>query len=554
MTPHKLRKAFGAAALTVAMSTSIALADTPFRDVPTNHWAYAAIGQLQADGLIEGYPGGYFKGDRPLTRYELAVAVARLDQNVKDKLAALQTVTPADLETLRKLEDEFRAELDDVKKDLASVKSDVATLKTQVAAEQATLDRQKLKLSYFVRSPGTFRDYVAGYAVNPDGSLNLAAALPANTSIIGPSNGGGFQALKTGEAGYGTGFGLLRLRFDGVVDPKVSYSVRIEDIYFPSNAPGNGAQGTSSTLPAFGSIPNNGGLRLNWAHLTYKDPSGLYATVGRFCEISGDIGLDFANYYNGAELGYAKGKLLGFAGYGFNKASASNRAGLATAGSNPQDLPVAADASQTLFARVQYAAAKRLMLGANWANALDSWYGLSAYNPNAVDAAGNAGLVQPYNKNIATGSVDAIYQVAPKFTLEGEALQRFGKDPFTQSNWDGRNASWLKAYLGDRDPKSGNSYADAGFVSAGLNSTAASEVQGVVDYQQFYIANPNGYQIGYIGVHRFIGAGTQIGLIYQGYRLKRDLHVDYLTPAGYLNGVLHKDDGRALFLETKLVF
>ena len=35
-----------------------------FSDVPANHWAYPALQQLQADGLVEGYPGGYFKGDR----------------------------------------------------------------------------------------------------------------------------------------------------------------------------------------------------------------------------------------------------------------------------------------------------------------------------------------------------------------------------------------------------------------------------------------------------------------------------------------------------------
>jgi hypothetical protein len=536
------------------MSTSIALADTTFSDVPTNHWAYAAIAQLQADGLVEGYPGGYFKGNRPLTRYELAVAVARLDTSVKDKLAALQTVKPEDLAALRKLEDEFKAELDAIKQDLAGVKSDVATLKTQVATQQATLDRQKFKLYYFLRAPGAYRDYVAGYAVNADGSPNLAAALPSNTPILGPNNGGGYATLKTGHASYGTGFSLLRVRYDGIVDPRVSYSVRLEDVYFLSNAPGNGAQGTSSVLPAFGTFPNGSTLRLNWSYLTYKAPSGLYATVGRFCEISGDIGLAFANYYNGAELGYAKGALSGFVGYGFNKASASSQVGLSTGPWNPQNIPSSASASQTLFARLQLNASKKLTVGANWANALSSWYGLSGYNPNAVDAAGNAGLVQPYNPNLAVGSFDAIYQVAPNLTLEGEALQRFGKDPFTGAAWDGKNAYWLKAYLGDRTPKNGNSYVDAGFVYAGLNSTAASEVQGLLDYQVFYVANPNGYQFGYIGAHRFVGAGTQIGLIYQGYSLRRDLHVIYPGAGGYLNGVLHKDDGSALFLETKLVF
>jgi hypothetical protein len=530
MTTNKMLKAVGAAALTVAMSTSIAMAQTapaPFSDVPTNHWAYAAIQQLQADGLIEGYPGGYFKGNRPLTRYELAVAVARLDKSVKDKLAALQVVTPADLAALRKLEDEFKVELDGVKKDLAGVKSDVATLKTQVAAQQATLDRQKFKLYYFLRAPGTYRDYVAGYAA--DGT-----ALPTNTLLTGPSNGAGNQSLRTGENHYGTGYQVVRIRFDGVVDPKVSYSIRLEDRYYLANAPGNGPENTSSNTPGFGSFPNNSSFRLNWANLTYKDPSGLYATVGRFAESSGDIGLSFSDYFNGAELGYAKDKLAAFVGYSFNKASESNTT------------PVTNAASQTLFARVQLNATKKLTVGASWINDLSDYAGLTGYNPAT-------GLLAAYNPNIAIGSIDAIYAFSPKFSVEAEGLQRFGKDPFTGSNWDGKNAYWVKAFLGDTAPKSGNSYLDAGFIYAGLNSTGPhNEVEGTPDYQQFFVGNPNGYQIGYVGVHRYVGANTQVGLVYQGYTLRNDLHVN--TSLGLPGAILRHDDANALFLETKLAF
>src|SRR5207248_9840952 len=36
----------------------------PFADTPTNHWAYDAIAELAAKGLVEGYPDG----DRKSTR------------------------------------------------------------------------------------------------------------------------------------------------------------------------------------------------------------------------------------------------------------------------------------------------------------------------------------------------------------------------------------------------------------------------------------------------------------------------------------------------------
>ncbi|MDI9388278.1 MAG: S-layer homology domain-containing protein, partial [Synergistota bacterium] len=49
----------------------------PFMDVPMNHWAYDAIGQLAARGVLSGYPDGTYKGNQPMTRYEAASAIAR---------------------------------------------------------------------------------------------------------------------------------------------------------------------------------------------------------------------------------------------------------------------------------------------------------------------------------------------------------------------------------------------------------------------------------------------------------------------------------------------
>ena len=83
---------------------------TPFSDVPANHWAYQAIQSLAADGLVEGYPDGKFKGDRPLTRYEMAVLVARVIAKLQANGA--QFASKADLDKLQKLIDALKDELD----------------------------------------------------------------------------------------------------------------------------------------------------------------------------------------------------------------------------------------------------------------------------------------------------------------------------------------------------------------------------------------------------------------------------------------------------------
>ena len=76
-----------------AASTTFAAAN-PFEDVPADHWAYDAIAQLAADGVIEGYGDGTYRGDQEITRYEMAQMIARAmakgggNKALLDKLAA----------------------------------------------------------------------------------------------------------------------------------------------------------------------------------------------------------------------------------------------------------------------------------------------------------------------------------------------------------------------------------------------------------------------------------------------------------------------------------
>lgn len=126
----------GAALSTLAMTWSApVVAQDSFKDVPQDHWAYAAVAALQKDGILLGYPPeGFFKGRRYLTRYEFAIALKRaLDKigatpgpagkdgaNGKDGAdgrpgeAGPQGpagMTPEEVATLRRLTDEFKNEL-----------------------------------------------------------------------------------------------------------------------------------------------------------------------------------------------------------------------------------------------------------------------------------------------------------------------------------------------------------------------------------------------------------------------------------------------------------
>lgn len=88
---------FACAAVTVS-------AANPFTDVSADDWAYQAVASLSDEGVIDGYPDGTFRGDKHVTRYEIAQIVARL-------MAKEDTLNASQKETLAKLSSQYANEL-----------------------------------------------------------------------------------------------------------------------------------------------------------------------------------------------------------------------------------------------------------------------------------------------------------------------------------------------------------------------------------------------------------------------------------------------------------
>ena len=91
-------------AAVLALTAGASYAANPFSDVSQDDWAYEAVSDLSVQGVVEGYPDGTFKGERNMTRYELAQIVARMLAK-EDQLNAEQKAT------LNKLAAEFGGEL-----------------------------------------------------------------------------------------------------------------------------------------------------------------------------------------------------------------------------------------------------------------------------------------------------------------------------------------------------------------------------------------------------------------------------------------------------------
>ena len=74
------------AALTAGVS---AYAANPFSDVTPDDWAYQAVVDLSEQGVVIGYPDGTFRGERNITRFEMAQIIARMLAN-EDQMNAEQ--------------------------------------------------------------------------------------------------------------------------------------------------------------------------------------------------------------------------------------------------------------------------------------------------------------------------------------------------------------------------------------------------------------------------------------------------------------------------------
>ncbi|PTA67148.1 S-layer homology domain-containing protein [Deinococcus arcticus] len=107
--------------LTAALSFGAAAAQTTapasapqvpaLTDVPAGHWAKDAIDRLVSTGIILGYPDGTFRGTQNLTRYEAAVIIARLLDQMRQGQVAPSDIDPETLTALQNAIQELAADL-----------------------------------------------------------------------------------------------------------------------------------------------------------------------------------------------------------------------------------------------------------------------------------------------------------------------------------------------------------------------------------------------------------------------------------------------------------
>ena len=147
---------------------------TPFNDVPANSWAADYIQTLAADGILAGYPNGKFLGNRPMTRNEVAVALARAIAKIQAEGGA----SKADLQKLARLMDAYKDELDGMGVRVTTIEDKLAAL------DKATQFAQRFTAHGTLWSAYTQREQINNPTVLVGApSCQTTTPLPANACL-----------------------------------------------------------------------------------------------------------------------------------------------------------------------------------------------------------------------------------------------------------------------------------------------------------------------------------------------------------------------------------
>lgn len=184
-------------------------------DVKPTDWAFQALQSLvERYGCIAGYPDQTYRGNRAMTRYEFAAGLNACMDRVNDLIAAstADMVKREDLDTLRKLQEQFAAELATLRGRVDSLETKTALLEKQQFSTTTKLAGEVIfaLTQEFNRNQPTGRNQVAfqdrvRLTLNTSftGKDLLVTRLAAGNAsrFDGGTLGEGLQASQFGAAG-----------------------------------------------------------------------------------------------------------------------------------------------------------------------------------------------------------------------------------------------------------------------------------------------------------------------------------------------------------------
>ena len=295
-----------AAALTAGVS---AFAANPFSDVSTDDWAYQAVSDLSDQGVVEGYPDGTFKGERNITRYELAQIIARLMAK-EDQLNAEQRAT------LDKLAGEYADELANLGVRVSNLEKKVGNIYWSGDARMRYIDYSKKNTSdawdgrMRINVKGQVNDstYVQGQMVT---NMNFKGANGGKT------NGDTFMAQLYANHNFGKDFSV-RLGRQPIVfgDQNGWLYAGLEGYDGAQAAYNNGKLSLTTGFGQFAKSDNFGDVKVGNETYTGVTSADMYFAKGAYDFGFAKLGADYIKFQGDFDKGtnYMAGQEL----YGVN--------------------------------------------------------------------------------------------------------------------------------------------------------------------------------------------------------------------------------------------
>ena len=327
-------------------ATMPAYAAPLFPDVKDDHWAKDAVAKLAAQGLLEGYPDGTFKGDRAATRWEVAMIVARLLAKMEQANATF--ATKAELDEVRKLANALKDELDALGVRVTNLEENVSRLDKRVS------ELERITFYGYVDTRGSISSFTnqgANDNSNNSAPFAVGGAVPATNynAAVGSTVGAQLNPVNNGVlpvADYrngrpllnGVGFTAravlgLRVRVSDDIDAGAEFSAftsqgnQFIDAYWGVTAPWQSNTFTGNAGGGLGGAPTTGfnqvaalnsGGNAPYSRMTLDsfwvvhNPSQTKLILGSFSETNMDNAI-YAGQWNPGAYGP---RYLG--GFGFN--------------------------------------------------------------------------------------------------------------------------------------------------------------------------------------------------------------------------------------------
>ena len=269
--------------LLILISLICSISAEPINDTSKLHWAYDSVELLSEKGLIEGYPDGYFKGDRPLSRYEMAVIISRIIAKVEQLQSSVPQqqdmsnyITQDDVKKINALVNEYKDELNSLGIRVGNVETSINKLTDRVS------ELERVKIS------GQFKSVFMGVGYSP-GEKNTSSYGNINTNPLAQPPYG--PRVVSNYYRYLFGLGLyqgsasiseLRLKINAKLSEKVTVGGELEAY----SAFGERGLFDSSIIPPYNplgsSLPNG----INFQ----ADLSSVWVKVDGDASITGEFG------------------------------------------------------------------------------------------------------------------------------------------------------------------------------------------------------------------------------------------------------------------------